>query len=151
MKALYDTLEQKVKPYPRSDDEPVVDLDPRYLTLTVTQEPQPPITEGETLTATENLDLNALTVTYGWQINPAPTPPSYKIWISAQQFMAEFTMDEKAQIALSTDPTVAALRLEISTWFSNVYGNDLRVTTGLDKLVQLGIITQTREDEILAL
>lgn len=72
-----------------------------------------------------------------------------KIWTNVQSFMAEFTMPEKAQIALSTDPTLAALRLELSAWLSDVYSNDQRVVTGLDKLVELDIITAQRKAEII--
>lgn len=74
---------------------------------------------------------------------------SIKKWANAQSFMAEFTMEEKGAIALSTDPTIAALRLELSTWFSQVYSNDPRVVAGLDKLVEVEIITETRRTEII--
>lgn len=60
-------------------------------------------------------------------------------------------MIEKAGIALSTDPTIAALRLELSTWFSEVYSNDQRVIAGLDKLVELGVISEQRKQEIVAM
>jgi len=97
----------------------------------------------------EMLEADALAMGLSWP--PPPPPPDYKIWSNAQAFMAEFSMPEKAQIALSTDPTIAALRLELSTWFSEVYANDPRVVTGLDKLVELGIITEARKQEIIAM
>ena len=83
-----------------------------------------------------------------WQVNHLK---DYKIWANAQAFMAEFTMEETFGIANSTDSTVAALRLEISTWFSQVYSNDPRVIAGLDKLVELDIITEARKEEIITL
>ena len=83
-----------------------------------------------------------------WQVNHLK---DYKIWANAQAFMAEFTMTEKGGIALSIDPTIAALRLELSTWFSEVHSNDPRVIAGLDKLVELEIITETRRTEIISL
>jgi hypothetical protein len=64
--------------------------------------------------------------------------------------MAAFTMQEKAAIALSTDPTIAALRLELTTWLSSVPANSPAVLTGLDKLVELQILTPQRKTEILA-
>jgi hypothetical protein len=70
-------------------------------------------------------------------------------WDNAQDFMAAFTMQEKAAIALSTDPAVAALRFELSTWFSIVLPSDQRVQTGLDRLVQCSIITAERKTEII--
>ena len=60
-------------------------------------------------------------------------------------------MPEKAQISLSIDQTVAALRLELTTWFSEVHGNDPRVIDGINKLVELGILTEQRKQEILSL
>lgn len=74
-----------------------------------------------------------------------------KIWPNVQQFMAEFTMAEKAQIGLSTDMTIAALRLELTTWLSTVESNDQRVVTGLNKLVELAIIDESRKAEILTI
>ncbi len=70
-------------------------------------------------------------------------------WDNAQDFMAAFTMPEKAQIALSGDATIAALRLELSTWFSAVHPSDARVQSGLNRLVELGIITAERKAEII--
>lgn len=74
-----------------------------------------------------------------------------KIWPNVQQFIAEFTMDEKAAVSMSTDPTIAALRLELSTWFSEVHANDPRVVMGLEKMVELGMITTERKTQIITL
>ena len=73
-----------------------------------------------------------------------------KTWPNVQSFMAAFTMQEKAAISLSTDPTIAALRLELTTWLSSVPANSPAVLTGLDKLVDLQILTPQRKTEILA-
>lgn len=73
-----------------------------------------------------------------------------KTWLNVQAFMAEFTMQEKAAIALSVDPIVAALRLELTTWLSSVSSNSQHVQTGLDKLVELQILTPQRKTEILS-
>jgi len=86
-----------------------------------------------------------------WTVRARTPEELVKIWANAQAFMAEFTDDEKAGIANSTDTTVAALRLEISTWFSQVYSNDPRVIAGLDKLVELDIITEARKTEIITI
>ena len=74
---------------------------------------------------------------------------SVKIWPNVQAFMTEFTMPEKGAIALSMDPTVASLRLELTTWLSDVHSDDSRVVAGLDKLVELGILTTERKNAIL--
>jgi len=71
-----------------------------------------------------------------------------KKWLNVEDFMAEFTMPEKAQIALSEDPTIATLRFELTTWLSAVHADDPRVVMGLSKLVELGIISEQRKTEI---
>jgi hypothetical protein len=75
---------------------------------------------------------------------------SIKIWSNAQAFISEFTMQEMAAIALSTDPTIAALRLLLSGWFSEVRSNDPRVMTGLNALESNGILTAERLNLILS-
>lgn len=92
-------------------------------------------------------DPNATWENCQWVPPPPPPPPQ---WENTQSFMAAFTMQEKAAIALSTDPTIAALRLELTTWLSSVPANSPAVLTGLDKLVELQILTPQRKTEILA-
>lgn len=146
MKILFHVPTQALVPYPRNDDEPVVGLDPAYEIFDVIQESDPvynPATQY--LSTTETIDTTAKTVTRGWEIIDLP---DYKIWANAQGFMAEFTTPEKADIAVSVDPTIASLRLELSTWFSEIYANDYRVITGLNRMVQLNILTEARRTEI---
>jgi hypothetical protein len=59
-------------------------------------------------------------------------------------------MQEMAAIALSTDPTIAALRLLLSGWFSEVRSNDSRVMMGLNALESNGILTAARLNLILS-
>jgi len=149
MKILFHTPTQTLVPYPRADDEPVVGLDPDYEIFDVIQLPEPfynPSTQY--LSTTESIDTTSKTVTRGWQVIDLP---DYKIWANAQDFMAEFTTPEKADIAVSVDPTIASLRLELSTWFSEIYANDYRVIAGLNRMVQLNILTETRKNEITAI
>jgi len=73
---LYDTETATLQPYPRQDDEPVVGLDPRYISMALVQEAQPaydPATER--LEPDEVIDLDAATVTRGWAIVPLDPPP----------------------------------------------------------------------------
>ncbi len=110
--------------------------DPQHATMTK-------MVDGELVTMSEDERLQTLTV---WA--ESQCQKQSKTWQNVQQFMAEFTMPEKAQIALSTDPTVAAFRFELTTWLAGVYANDPRVISGLDKLVELGILTNSRREEI---
>ena len=149
MKILFHTPTQTLVPYPRADDEPVVGLDPDYEIFDVIQQSEPfynPSTQY--LSTTESIDTTSKTVTRGWQVIDLP---DYKIWANAQDFMAEFTTPEKADIAVSVDPTIASLRLELSTWFSEIYANDYRVIAGLNRMVQLNILTEARKNEITAI
>jgi hypothetical protein len=73
-----------------------------------------------------------------------------KSWDNSSMFIQEFTLTEMAAISLSQDPTVAALRLLLSTWFGEVWSDDPRVQSGLSALIDSGIINEARRDEILA-
>lgn len=75
-------------------------------------------------------------------------PVGPKQWENVQGFMAEFTMEELAAISLSTDPTIAALRMVLITWLSEVHSDDPSVIAGLNKLVEVGIISEQRKTEI---
>lgn len=88
----------------------------------------------------------------GWQevAAPPPPPPPPPMWMNAQAFMAAFTMEEKAAVALSSDPIIAALRLELSTWLSPVHVDDERVQLGLNRLVELEILTNDRKNAIIS-
>lgn len=73
---LYNQSTATLHPYPRQDDEPVVGLDPDYLELDLTQAEQPdydPTTHR--LDPTETIDLDARTVTRGWELIELPPPP----------------------------------------------------------------------------
>jgi hypothetical protein len=149
MKVLFHIPTQTLTPYPRLDEEPVVGLDAAYDTFDVLQEPQPTFNPAtHYISSTETIDVPAKTVTRGWQIHDIPAP-EYKIWPSAQYFMGEFTLQERSYIALSTNPTIATLRLELSTWLSEIHANNPRVVAGLDKLYELGILSPARRAEIL--
>jgi hypothetical protein len=74
-------------------------------------------------------------------------PP--KSWPDVEAFIAEFTMDEMVAMSLSSDPTIAGLRLLLSAWRSSVQSDDPRVILGLNALVNTGIISRHRQLEIL--
>lgn len=78
---LYDTQTATLQPYPRADDEDVMGLDPRYLALWLHQQPQPehdPATHR--LYPTQDIDLDALTVTRGWKLVDLPPQPPQPDW-----------------------------------------------------------------------
>lgn len=109
---------------------------------------------GEQLTFTDGLppptqeELDATRDEAQAEWDRQQNPP--KSWPDVEAFISEFTMDEMAQIGLSTDPTIAALRFLLSGWRSQVLSDDPRVVQGLTALVTLAIISDERRAQILS-
>ncbi len=86
MKLLYDTQTEKLLPWPRIDDEPVVGLAAHLLEMTVVQEQEPaydPATQR--LEKTETIDTQGQTVTRGWSVLQVPAPT-----ITAEQAVSQY-------------------------------------------------------------
>ena len=73
--ALWDTIDQRLRDYPRADDQPVVNLDPRYLVLRIVKEDRPDAPEGFTARQRWTVDLEALEWRHGWELIELPAPP----------------------------------------------------------------------------
>ena len=107
---LYDTQTQALLPYPRQDDQPVVGLDPRYLVMTLIQEPQPEHDSAtERLEPTEVIDIDVRTVERGWAVIPLapPTPPEPPAdWLGFAGWLYGFSpmMDAMNAARASHDP-----------------------------------------------
>ncbi|WP_395753312.1 hypothetical protein [Prosthecobacter sp.] len=145
MKILFDTELSQLRPYPRSDDEPVVGLAPCYVVLDVIQAPEPSLAPGQRAVQTESINLETRQLLRGWSVESLPAQ-----WANSQEFMAAFTDSEKAAIELSTDPIVAGMRRTLDTWDSSVHPDDVRVSGGLAHLVNIGILTEERKAAIIA-
>jgi len=93
MKILYNTQTQKLLPWPRIDDEPVVGLAAHLLEMTVVQEDQPaydPATQR--LEKTEAIDAEAQTVTRGWSVAEVPVATyTATEWVDQQGFSGNRT------------------------------------------------------------
>ena len=91
MKLLYDTQTQKLLPWPRIDDEPVVGLAPHLLEMTVVQEDKPAYDSAtQRLEKTEVIDAQAQTVTRGWNVVEVPAPTyTADEWVDAQGFTGQ--------------------------------------------------------------
>lgn len=72
-----------------------------------------------------------------------------KQWDFAYQFLEEFTFDEIGKISVSTDLIVGAMRLMLSMWTDYILVSDPRITHGMSRLVELGIISPSRRDQIM--
>lgn len=108
-KALWDLVDDKLVPYPRYDDEPVVGLDSiRYAIVSLVREPEPtynPIEEY--LVPTTAIDLDALTYTYGWSVQTLPPPgPDYEGFYSALLISACYQA-VLAEVLSTTSPAPA--------------------------------------------
>lgn len=104
---LYDTETATLQPYPRPDDEPVINLDSRYLMMDLIQEAQPdydPATQRPE--PTEMIDLEALTVTRAWQLVDLPPPPPVADWLAFAGWLYQFPPIAAGMESarLSTDP-----------------------------------------------
>jgi hypothetical protein len=73
-----------------------------------------------------------------------------KIWHDSAHFLQSFSLAETAAISISSDSTIAALRLILATWRSEIWSDDPRIVAGLDALVAAQIITTQRREAIIA-
>lgn len=73
-----------------------------------------------------------------------------KVWTSRVEFWNEFSMQEKIDIAASTNSMVRFFFAELTIWNGEVWSDDPRVQSGLDLLVSETVITNQRKQEILA-
>jgi hypothetical protein len=106
MKALYDTQTQKLLPWPRIDEEPVVGLAAHLLEMDVVQEDKPaydPATQR--LEKTEVIDTQARTVTRGWNVVEVPAPT--------------MAAEEAVSAYFTPYQTIALQRLELALMTAN--------------------------------
>lgn len=76
MRILYNPDTEKLIVWPRQDDEDVVGLQPPVVMLRIEQEPRPEYDEAVyRLSATEQVDLDALVLRRGWELVELPPPP----------------------------------------------------------------------------
>jgi hypothetical protein len=73
-----------------------------------------------------------------------------KIWQDSAHFLESFSLAETAAISISSDATIAALRLILATWGNEIWSDDARIVAGLDALVAAQIITTQRREAIIA-
>jgi hypothetical protein len=116
-KALWDLEESKLVSYPRNDNEPVVGLDSRYVTVDmISDDIRPPYNSiEEQVVPTTVIDLDALTYTYTWTVEPLPPQPDYNNFYSALMVSKSYqTILSQVLSSTSSAPT-NALVLFIST------------------------------------
>ena len=77
---LYDSETAQIRDYPRADDQPVEQLDPRYAVLRVVREPVPEILPGQQASQTRTVDLEAGEWRWGWDVVDLPEPEPSADW-----------------------------------------------------------------------
>ena len=113
--------------------------------VTVRSEPYPP-NNPLTIAAPNEVEC-------GWSLangNWIPPISTRKTWDTSTDFIEEFTLSELAAVQLSTNPTIAALRLILSAWSKPVWSDDPRIQLGLATMVSEALITAERSAEILS-
>jgi hypothetical protein len=88
MKALYNTQNSAILPWPRIDEEPVVGLDAHLLEVDVVQEDQPAYDPAlQRLEKTEVIDTDTRTLTRGWSVVQVPAPTfTAAEWVDQQGY-----------------------------------------------------------------
>ena len=124
--ALYDTETGNVVNYPRDDEEPVAQLDPRYQVLRIVREERP---EYDTAThyarETRTVDLDAGEWRWGWELIERPVPPPAADWT---RFKATVMGNPQVNLALSGglgQVSAAAISLP-ATVLASSSGGDVR-------------------------
>ena len=118
MKILYDTQTQSLKTYPRSDDEPVVGLDPRYLVLDLSQQEKPehnPATHY--LRRTEAIDLGNLQVTRGSELVAHDSLPVVVTMTSLRLALIDAGLYQTVTAAINGIAD-ATEKLKVQTWWA---------------------------------
>lgn len=77
---LFDTETGRISGYPRADEEPVEQLDPRYAVLRIVREAQPEPQQGFAVEPTRTVDLDAGEWRWGWELIELPPPAVEPDW-----------------------------------------------------------------------
>jgi hypothetical protein len=121
MKLLYNTLTERLQPYPRADDEDVVGLSPEYLTMQVVNAAQPTFDAGtEMLVPAQTIDTTTKTVTNGWTIAPKPEPVSLPVSVTMRSLRLALIAQNlyQATVAAINGIPDAAEKLKAQVWWS---------------------------------
>ena len=123
---LFDSETGKVLSYPRDDEKPVAQLDPRYQVLRIIREERP---EYDATThyvrETRTVDLDAGEWRWGWELLERPVPPPAADW---GRFKATVMSNPQVNLALSGglgQVPAAAISLP-ATVLASASGGDVR-------------------------
>ena len=75
--------------------------------------------------------------------------PRVKKWPTVAEFYAEFKPGEQYGIQTSESPAVVVALGQLTMWRGEVVADDSRIVAGMQALIDDGIISEARRDEIL--
>lgn len=123
---LFDSETGKVLDYPRADEEPVQELDPRYVVLRIVREDKPEHDEAtHYLRETRTVDLTANEWRWGWELLDRPLPAPIADWA---RFKNTVMAHPRVNLALSGglgQVPAAAISLP-ATVLASAAGGDVR-------------------------
>ena len=117
MKILYDTEIERLVLYPRSDDEPVVGLDPCYVVLDLIQQEKPdhdPATHY--LNRTEAIDLDNLRVTRGWELVAHEPMPVVVSMTALRLTLIEMDLEDDVLAIINAMPDAKQKAAALAWW-----------------------------------
>jgi len=83
-----------------------------------------------------------------WVVASIP-PPTRRVWQTAADFWESFTAAEQVAVSASDIPAVRAIVVSLSVWQAEMWSDDPRVQAGFHALIQSGLLTDERANEIL--
>lgn len=116
---LFDSETDKVLDYPRADEQPVQQLDPRYQVLRIVREDRPEYDEAtHYVRETRTVDLASGEWRWGWELIelPPPAPPQpdyvgfYRALLSSQVYAAVLSLPATAELARAMVVFVSAIQ-----------------------------------------
>jgi hypothetical protein len=121
MRLLYNTLTERLQPYPRADDEDVVGLSPEYLIMQVVNTAKPVFDEAtEVLVPAQTVNTTTQTVTNSWTIAPKPEPVSLPVAVSMRSLrlaLIDAGLYQSVVAAINGIPD-ATERLKAQIWWT---------------------------------
>jgi hypothetical protein len=123
-KILYSQSTQQTFGYPRSDNEPIVGLDPDFLVLTQVETTPPEITESQSLSSSYEVDLDSLEYVQQWTVVDNPLQPDWDGFNGAM--LQDVAFNQTTGAVMGVAPSVAlalpAALAQVSTNGVNAFG-----------------------------
>jgi hypothetical protein len=148
---LLDTTTGLIHDYPRSDDEPVDQLDSRYVVLRVVREPRPEPGPHQQISETRSIDLEAKEWRWGWSITDAPPEVPAADWRTFKRALLEHPAINALLTGGVASAPAAALSLPATLLAAADGGDASDFRAAWLKLRRLGLVSAELLQEVRAL